>query len=166
MTADRIRKALGSRSRRIFRLFEVRNPYLKISPEIWKDKIVFDIAPDVGLTPSYLLKMGAKKVVVYTERKGQIDDKRVEWNGKFYIYDILLKYSDDDINSSVLVMDCDGYEHVIKPDKLVSLFPSWVVAIHTANLEYDSWFDILNKNGDVISNKRKVKQFTNLPLKR
>ncbi len=165
MTADRIRSVLRLRNFRLLQLFEFRNPYGRISPSVWKAKIVFDIAPDVGQYPNFFLKSGARKVVVYTDHKGQMADKRVEWNGKFYIYDILLKYSDDDLDNSILVMDCDGYEHVIRPANLVSLFPSWIVAIHTANLEYDRWFDTLGEKGKLISNKRKTKTFTNLPLK-
>lgn len=166
MTADRIREAFGSRTRRLFRLLELRNPYAKISNDIWKDRIIFNIAPDVGLNPNYFLKFGARKVVAYAERRSQINDSRVEWNGKFYLYDLLLKYPEDVIKGSVLVMDCDGYEYVIRPTNLVGLFPSWVVAIHTANLEYDQWFNTLGKKGNLISNRRRVKLFTNLPLRR
>lgn len=165
MTVQSIRKTLGLQTGRLRRIFEMMNPYNKISSTIWKDKIVFDIAPDVGVTPNYFLKFGAKRIVAYANKKAQIQDQRVEWNGKFYIYDILFKFSDEDINDSVLVMDCDGYEHVVKPDKLVSLFPLWAIKIHASNLEYDTWFDTLSQKGHLISNRRKTKMFTNLPLR-
>jgi hypothetical protein len=164
MTAERIRDIFGLRNKRLFRLFDMRNPYNRISQEVWRDRIVFSIAPDVGGTPNYLLGMGAKKVVVYAEHKGRLTDRRVEWNGRFYIYDILLKYSDDEINNSILVMDCDGYENVVRPSNLINLFPKWAVTIHAASLEYDNWFDTLGKNGFLISNRRKTKTFTNLRL--
>lgn len=117
-----------------------------------KDKIVFDIGSDIGVSPMYFLSKGAKFVMGYSLEKPYFTDKK-------YVHNIM-KVSGDTINSIyqttwqfkkseiVLKADCEGCEWDF-PMGFLDQFSDWVIALHNP-VKSDDLFGYIKNNGKLI----------------